>query len=1009
MASFAGFSAAYGAESISINFASNEAAIGNENNAGLYGVQGQYWNQFNGNNGTNQALSVYNGTSLSSSSSTVTWTSNNTWRDDNGTSTGDGQLLHGYLDDGNGAGVSITVTNLDFLSYDVYIYCNTDSGNKKFTAKTVNGVSYSYVDGSVVSNSSAAWGNSNQAGDSAATLGINTLKVSDQSAATLQFYCGGSNAGDRGCVAGIQIVDTYTGTKYTSSLSADTTTATWTNEALGASSWSDSSTSAGTYASISVGADTTLTIQGERTTDALFLHGGNMTVTGGTLNLIGAGRLNTSSGSTLTFNTTTTLTGNVVLTGSGTVVMENLSSINQMTVDNGVTLNVTANTASTYDKELVIKDGSTFTYGDNWNFTGELTISSASYAAGTYSGLIANASGLNVQIESGTLATITDVTVPVTVIKTGSGTAQLGNNLTSISALDIQGGTLQLNSGKYTSITDVKIGSGATLNLSSAGSDVGDDSGNLKITMDATSALHFQNGNGGGTTHANVTVNAKDSYVAIGGSWYGNNSNLAGTITGSGLLMLTNSSNGSNEMTISATISDGAEGPLSVQVERTGTITLSGHNTYTGGTEVSRGTLKLNDGGQTSILLGDLTVKGGAYLTTNGDSFGYKNASQTNKFNLLKLESGATWYVEGSNMTLSGVTMEFDNATVNVKTSNRFDFFSGENIIRTLSSAAGATTLSASGDQTLTLRGGEDATEAAGARAIFDIAARTNKTDQYEADLKLNLVVSNMGQGANVAFEKTGSGVLEMTKTNTYQSATLIKDGAIMLSESATLGNGTGAVTLGNTDAESPTQGKLILNQNVATTIANAISGAGSVEMIGSAKVTLSGDNAYTGGTSITAGTLVASHANALGTGEVSIAAGAILETTTTMTLSQVVNMQVDSDSAASITVAGGSLTLDSLAVHLNYDYLNTPQMFALTTEAQPFLTLNLFDTQTGTQLNLSDVSLYDMNGIAITYDNWVLDNGMLSFYQQVPEPSTASLSLLGLSALLLRRRRRNG
>ena len=139
-------------ESISINFGSNEGTIPDSSTAGLSSVTGSNWNQFSdASQSTRQALKDNNGAATGAD---VTWSSKNIWQTNAAPTTGDGQLLKGYLDDGNG--INITVSGLDFLTYGVYIYCNTDNGTD-FSAKTVNGISYTWNGSSTVTGSSG-WG-----------------------------------------------------------------------------------------------------------------------------------------------------------------------------------------------------------------------------------------------------------------------------------------------------------------------------------------------------------------------------------------------------------------------------------------------------------------------------------------------------------------------------------------------------------------------------------------------------------------------------------------------------------------------------------------------------------------------------------------------------------------------------------------------------------------------------------------------------------------------------------
>ncbi|MEQ6382394.1 autotransporter-associated beta strand repeat-containing protein, partial [Salmonella enterica subsp. enterica serovar Typhimurium] len=60
-----------------------------------------------------------------------------------------------------------------------------------------------------------------------------------------------------------------------------------------------------------------------------------------------------------------------------------------------------------------------------------------------------------------------------------------------------------------------------------------------------------------------------------------------------------------------------------------------------------------------------------------------------------------------------------------------------------------------------------------------------------------------------------------------------------------------------------------VLELNTGGDFTNAISGSGQVVKSGDKTLTLSGANSYTGGTTISGGTLVASNVEALGTGNV--------------------------------------------------------------------------------------------------------------------------------------------
>ncbi|MIL94484.1 hypothetical protein B2G98_23920, partial [Salmonella enterica] len=103
---------------------------------------------------------------------------------------------------------------------------------------------------------------------------------------------------------------------------------------------------------------------------------------------------------------------------------------------------------------------------------------------------------------------------------------------------------------------------------------------------------------------------------------------------------------------------------------------------------------------------------------------------------------------------------------------------------------------------------------------------------------------------------KSGDETLTLSGTNTYRGGTTISGGTLVASNVEALG--TGDVT---NDA--------VLALNTGGDFANNIGGTGSVVKSGDETLTLSGTNSYTGGTTISGGTLVATNVEALGTGDV--------------------------------------------------------------------------------------------------------------------------------------------
>ncbi|MEG3024388.1 MAG: hypothetical protein RR888_09995, partial [Akkermansia sp.] len=335
-------------ESISINFGSNSGSIGTTQTAGAISVTGDHWNQFVASTeATGQSLKDNSGTSTDLK---LTWSSKNIWQSGNGT-TGDAKLLTGYLDDG-GSGVNISVSDIDYLTYGVYIYCNTDTPDVGFSSKTVNGLSYT-GSGTTTTQGSGKWGSTGN--HDTIVLGTNALYVEGQSSSHLTINSEG-DGGNRGCISGIQIVNTYTGTKKVASL-AGGSTSTWTSSSLGGAAWSDSTADAGTYAGITVSGTGTAILNiatGEtRTTDAITLTGGDLTVNGGTLALIGPGTLRVDSADKkLTINST--LSGKATINGAGTVVFGQNQTLSELSCAGKLDIGTTTLTLTSELQTLTI-------------------------------------------------------------------------------------------------------------------------------------------------------------------------------------------------------------------------------------------------------------------------------------------------------------------------------------------------------------------------------------------------------------------------------------------------------------------------------------------------------------------------------------------------------------------------------------------------------------------------------------------------------------------------------
>lgn len=492
--------------------------------------------------------------------------------------------------------------------------------------------------------------------------------------------------------------------------------------------------------------------------------------------------------------------------------------------------------------------------------------------------------GGTVDTSNGNVTFTGDVDGNGTLTKTGTGTLTLTGDSSFTGNTIVGQGTLK---GDTDSLKG-NIANAGTVNFdqSTDGSYTSVISGAGNVVKSGTGTLVLTGANTytGGTTVAEGTLQ-------------GDTTSLQGNITNNGTVAFSQSTNGTYAGTISGT------GDLVKQ--GTGTVTLTGANTYTGDTTVGAGTLALSGNG--SISGGNLTVDtGGTFdtsaathdttvstLTGNGTvALGSKTLEITDAdgsfggtiggTGQLAIDSG-TQTLSGNN-TYSGGTRIADGTTVNV----------GSN--------------SALGTGTVQLNGGTLHTDADRTLAN-DITVSDGGTFTQDTDTTLNLngdvdgsgdFVKN-GEGTLVAsgtLSHTGAtiindGTLTLSGTNTYSQGTYLNGGTLNVSSDGNLGNTAGGLTFnggtlvnsGNLDSNRgvtlSADGHIVTGAGDVTSLGGTVSGAGGLDLQGSGTTVLSGTNTYAGGTQVANGTLEISNDGNLGQAGTGISLdGATLHTT---------------------------------------------------------------------------------------------------------------------------------
>jgi autotransporter-associated beta strand protein len=309
-----------------------------------------------------------------------------------------------------------------------------------------------------------------------------------------------------------------------------------------------------------------------------------------------------------------------------------------------------------------------------------------------------------------------------------------------------------------------------------------------------------------------------------------------------------------------------------------GTLVLSGANTYSGGTTVNAGTLLVNSNSALGDSAGGLSLQGGTLKTSAAISSGRG----------VSLSGGGTVDTNGFDSTLSGVvggTGALTKTGAGVLSLSGANTYSGGTLVS--GGSLGVNSSQALGTGALILSGGALRTQGSfsDARAVT-LGAAGGTFDTAGATAAFSGVI--VGAGSLV---KTSSGTLVLSGNNTYSGGTAINGGVLRAASDGNLGDSSGAISFNGgilqTDQAFSSsrgvslgaQGGSIDTAGFDASFSGAISGAGGLTKLGLGSLVLSGANAYSGGTTVAAGTLKLGADNALPAGgAVAVAAGAVLD-----------------------------------------------------------------------------------------------------------------------------------
>ncbi|WP_322518365.1 autotransporter-associated beta strand repeat-containing protein [Rhodopseudomonas palustris] len=487
------------------------------------------------------------------------------------------------------------------------------------------------------------------------------------------------------------------------------------------------------------------------------------------------------------------------------------------------------------------------------------------------------------------------------VAKTGSGVLKLTGSNSYLGGTTISAGTLQVGDGSSTGSITGDIINNASLVFNRSGTYTFDGAisgtGGVSKAGNGIVVLTGTNTYTGGTT-----ISAGILQVGGGGS----TGSITGDIINNGSLRFKRS----DAYTFGGAIS----GRGAILQDGDGVTILTGTNTYTGNTAISRGKLQIGDGGTTgsitsgvsnsgelwfnrsdtytfggvisgsgrvsqlgpgtTVLTGNSTYTGGTTIsngmlqignggTTGSISNNINNAGTLafNRSNALTFSglisgTGSVAQLGSGNLTLSGANTYTGGTTISggtVTVGNNSAFGTGD-----VKTTQGATVAFGNADYTLANNFVVSGT------SVFDIRTGTTQT--------ITGAVSD-GDTAGI-IEKNGGGKLILNGHNSYSGGTIINAGTLQLANSNMLSATTAATVTSGTTLDlggfNQTIGSLAGGGSVAlgaalltagsndssTNYSGTMSGTGGLTKQGTGNLILSGTNDYTGPTTVNAGTL---------------------------------------------------------------------------------------------------------------------------------------------------------